>query len=85
MRYINVALLLKIFIMQQAKREGYNSPALAKAVPNSDYSGSSSILPLDLTNGKADPKHLSSAFMVESTRFLFDFLYYEDVKFRQVR
>ncbi|CAG9532963.1 unnamed protein product, partial [Cercopithifilaria johnstoni] len=52
----------------QAKRELYSS-AVARAVPAvSQYSSeTSSTAPLDLTNGKADPKQLSSAVTVEPT------------------
>ncbi|OZC09810.1 zinc finger, C2H2 type [Onchocerca flexuosa] len=45
-----------------AKREPYNS-LIARAV--SEYSETSSTTPLDLTNGKTNPKQLSSAIMVE--------------------
>ncbi|VBB26573.1 unnamed protein product [Acanthocheilonema viteae] len=49
-----------------AKREPYNSAA-ARVVAISEYNQTSSTAPLDLTNGKADPKQLSSAIMVEPT------------------
>ncbi|KAK6107429.1 hypothetical protein QQG55_28160 [Brugia pahangi] len=47
------------------KREPCNS-AVTGVVP-SEYNETSSTAPLDLTNGKADPKQLSNAVMVEST------------------
>uniref|UniRef100_A0A1I8EXN4 Zinc finger protein n=1 Tax=Wuchereria bancrofti TaxID=6293 RepID=A0A1I8EXN4_WUCBA len=43
------------------------SSAVTGVVPVPEYSETSSTAPLDLTNGKADPKQLSSAIMVEST------------------